>query len=175
MTTPNLIVQHRELARSIRELNQNKQSLDAMAAARAREMAAAEQARLDANRQCDAHFAEFLDLEQVARAVVKSTGTKASGEAVETPPLMPIPDPVRTLTECKSEIERILAGFTSRIVILRLVDVPPDVDQTKVKGILGAKSEAPVKAGDKFDCSLRWAREWIPTLKNLGVKVEIVE
>lgn len=33
MTTPNLIVQHRELARSIRELNQNKQSLDAIAAA----------------------------------------------------------------------------------------------------------------------------------------------
>ena len=142
MTTPTLIVQHRELARSIRELRrQNEQSLDAMAAARDHDIAAAEQARLHANRPYDAHLAEFLALEQGARAVVKYMGAKASDVAVETPPLMPIPDPVQTLTECKSEIERIHAGLANKIVRLRIMDIPSDVNQAKMQGILRFNGE----------------------------------
>ncbi|WP_423225046.1 hypothetical protein [Candidatus Amarolinea aalborgensis] len=172
MTTPNLIVQPRELARSIRELRRQKEQMDVITAARDREIAAAEQARLDANRPYDAQLAEFLDLEQGARAVVKSTSAKASSAAVETPPLMPISDPVRTLTECVSEMEGILTSLETRVVILRLVDVPSDVDQAKVKDILRISVEAPVKSGFKFDCSVRWARNYIPVLKALGVKAE---
>ncbi|MBK9229550.1 MAG: hypothetical protein IPO15_01365 [Anaerolineae bacterium] len=175
MTTPNLIVQHRELARSIRELRrQNEQSLDAMAAARDHDIAAAEQARLHANRPYDAHLAEFLALEQGARAVVKFTGAKASDAVVETPPLMPITDPAETLTECKSEIERILAGLPNSRVILRLVDVPPDVDQAKVRGILRVGGEVPVSVGHWHTSSLRRAREIIPKLKELGIEAELV-
>lgn len=173
MTTPNLIVQHRDLARSIRELQrQNEQSLDAIAAARNRKTAAAEQARLDANRQYDARLAEFLDLEQGARAVVKRMGAQASGAAVETPQLMPIPDPAQTLVECKSEIEQILAGLQDKTVILKIMDIPSDVNQAEIKGILHVQSEYPVKAGRTFAHSLRWACERIPRLEALGVKAE---
>ncbi|MBK9092164.1 MAG: hypothetical protein IPM84_05200 [Anaerolineae bacterium] len=175
MTTPNLIVQHRELARSIRELRrQNEQSLDAMAATRAHEIAAAEQARLHANRQCDARLAKFLALEQGARAVVKHMGAKASDAVVETPPLMPIIDPVRTLTKCKSEIERIHAGLVDKTVRLRIMDTPPDVNQAEVKKILGFSGEGLVEAGDKDIYSLRLAREIIPKLKELGIEAELV-
>lgn len=174
MTTPNLIVQHRELARSIRELCRQNEQLNVMVAERDREIAAAEQARLDANRQYDARLAEFLDLEEGPRVVVKSTGAKASGAAIETPPLMPKPDPAQTLTECISEMEGILTSLETRTVILRLVDVPSDVDQAKVKDILRISVEAPVKSGFKFDCSVRWARNYISVLKALGVKVEFV-
>ena len=175
MTTPNLIVQHRELARSIRELRrQNEQSLDAIAAARDHEMAAAEQARLHANRQYDARLAESLELEQGARAVVKFTGAQAPRRVVETPLLMPVPDPVQTLTECKSEIERILPKLTSRPVILRFVDVPSNVDHAQVKGILQGGGERPIKSGDKIERSLRDARELIPKLEVIGIKAELV-
>jgi len=171
MTTPNLIVQPRELARSIRELRRQKEQMDAITAARDREIAA-EQARPDANRSQDARLAEFLNREQVAHAVFKYMGAQASSGVDVAPPLMPIPDPMEALAECKSELERILAVLPSRTVILRLVDVPSGVDQTKVKGILRPKNEAPVEAGYKFNCSLRWACEHIPELEALGVKVE---
>ena len=175
MTTPNLIVQPRELARSIRELQRQKeQSLDAITAARDREIAAAEQARLDANRQCDARLAEFLDLEQGARAVVKHMGAKASDAADADPSLMPIPDPVETLTECKSEIERIHAGLANKIVRSRFMNIPSDVDQTKLKKILRWRGEAPIPTGHEFTWSLRDARECIPELEAIGVKAEFV-
>ena len=175
MTTPNLIVQHRELARSLRERRrQNEQSLDAIATAREREIAAAEQARLNANRQCDARLAEFLDLEQGARAVVKRMGAKASDADDAAPPVMPITDPVETLTECKSEIERILAGLTGKVVTLEIGHVPLNVNQAEVRGILRVSGEVRVERGDKFQRSLRDAREFIPKLKELGIKAELV-
>ena len=175
MPTPNLIVQHRELARSLRELQrQNEQSLDTIAATRDRELAAAEQARLDANRQYDVRLAEFLELEQGARAVVKHMGAKASDEFIAAPSLMPITDPAETLSECKSEIERILPKLTSRPVILRFVDVPSNVDHAQVKGILQGGGERPIKSGDKIERSLRDARELIPKLEVIGIKAELV-
>jgi hypothetical protein len=175
MTTPNLIVQHRELARSLRELQrQNVQSLDAIAAARDREIAAAEQERLDANRPYDARLAEFLELEKGARAVVKSTGAKAFAGVDADPPLMPITDPVEILTECKSEIERIHAGSANKIVRLRIMDIPSDANQAKVKKILGYSGEVPVPVGHEFSGSLRRAREIIPKLKELGIEAEFV-
>ena len=175
MTTPNLIVQHRELARSLREIRrQNEQSLDAIAAARDHEMAAAEQARLHANRQYDARLAESLELEQGARAVVKFTGAQAPRRVVETPLLMPVPDPVQTLTECKSEIERIHAGLAYKPVRLRIMDIPSDVNQAEVKKILGYSGEVPVPVGHEFSGNLRRAREIIPKLKELGIEAELV-
>lgn len=174
MTTPNLIVQPRELARSIGELHRQKeQSLDAIAAARDREIAAAEQARLDANRSYDTRLAEFLELEQGARAVLKYMGAKASGGGDAAPPLMPIPDPVKTLSECKSEIEHIYAGLTGKGVRWKIVDVPSDVDQARVKRILQVRDETPVKAGDTYATSLRWVCKVIPQLKELGIKAEL--
>lgn len=182
MTTPNLIVQHRELARSIRELNQNKQSLDAMAAARAREMAAAEQARLDANRQCDAHFAEFLEPELIARSKIKWLSRQAFEKVHETASLTPIENPEQTLGECVSEIERVLAEFTkftNSHLLLKFTVVPSSVDREAVvkkleaMGFVVEGKNYPAQGQFFHTNSIDRARKVIEEMKAFDIEMKI--
>ena len=179
MTTPNLIVQHRELARSLREIRRQKeQSLDAIAAARDREIVASEQARLAANRQYDARLAEFLEPELIARSKVKFLSEQAFDKVDETAPLMPIENPEQTLGECVSEIERVLAKLACPYVLLKFTTIPSDVNRDavvkKIKAITGRdfSSYQPTQ-GKSLGISLNHAHKVIEEMKAFDIKVEI--
>ena len=183
MPTPNLIVQHRELARSIGELHRQKeQSLDAITAAWDREMTAAEQARLDANRPYDARLAELLEPEMIARSKIKFQSRQAFDKAYETASLTPIENPEQALGECVSEIERVLvelAKFTNSHLLLKFTVVPSSVDgeavvkKLEAMGFIVAGKKCPAQ-GEFFNAnSIDRARKIIEEMKAFGIELNI--
>ncbi|MGB4801050.1 MAG: hypothetical protein WBV59_00220 [Anaerolineae bacterium] len=180
MPTPNLIVQHRELARSLRELQrQNEQSLDAIAAARDREIAAAEQARLDANRQYDARLAEFLESELIARSKIKCTSSQAFEKGHETASLTPIENPQQALGECVSGIERVLAEFANNHLLLKFTIIPSSVDgeavvkKLEAMGFVVENKKCPTQGKFFNTSSIDRARKVIEEMKAFDIEMEI--
>lgn len=180
MPTPNLIVQRRELARSFREIHrQNEQSLDAVQAAREREIAAAEQKRLATCREFDDRLMQFLELEKIARSKLKVMNSIVFDDVGAASPQKSITGPAQALAECKSEIELVLAKLAYEPVRLTFVTVPSDVDTTAVVKKLNAlisdrKYEKCPKPGDPITCSLELAGKIIVEMESLGIKAELV-
>lgn len=178
MTTPELITQQRELARSLLEsFRQHEHSLQALQAAREREIAVTEKQGPEIEQQFNAELAEYFALEQIARSKVRGLYYRAFEEVSAVPAPVSVADPIQVLAECKLEIEGVIAGVKNESVYITFVTVPSNVDANavteKLKAITG--SYWILKTGHAQLCkSLNDAQEIILEMKKLGVTVELV-
>ena len=178
MIASDLIHQQHDIARSLRDVyRQYQKSLDAVNAAQEQEIAAAEQQRLEANRQYDALLAEFLELEQGARAAVRNVYFEAFDKVGAAPTPLPAADPLQTFAECKAEIERIFPKLSDHWVYVNFVSVPSGIDEAAVMKKLTAfsknKWESCPKTGNKALFTLNNARTVILEMETLGIKAEL--
>lgn len=178
MTTPELILQQRNIARLFQaNLRQQFQSLEALQSAQQREIAAAEQQRLDTSTQFDDLLAKFLELERIARSklravnfdIFKNVGAGTLQTSVE--------DAARSLPECISEIEHFLSKFAQSEVILVFTDVPSDVDKNAIveclNKIWSAKRTTCPRTGERLVCTPGLADAIISEMETRGVKAEL--
>lgn len=178
MTTPELIMQQRELARSLTDLfRQSEQALDAAQTARKREIVAIELQRLETNKQLDSRFAEYVKLEQIARSTIRALHPEVFDKVGEAARPISVEGSIQTLAECQLEIERVLAGLAGRKVEITVLTVPSDVDEAAFVRKLSDITNSNLRnctPGSRYRLSLKNARKAIAEMEALGIEVKFV-
>lgn len=178
MSTPQLIQEQRQIARSLQaSLRQQFHLLDGLRSAQRQQTAAAEQVWLDTTTQNDELLGKFIELEHTARAKARNMDFDIFNK-IEASPSQPIVEIApTTLSACVTEIEQFLEKFANVEVVLIFADVPAAVDKEAVVRALNSMMAKVWKTcprtGEKLPCSLDLANKVIQEMATHGVTAEI--
>lgn len=176
MTEPDLILQQRNIARSFQEtILKSQKTLVAAQAEYERETASAEEELLEAQKQLGEYLAECVELEMVVRSKIRGLQLKAFDKVGTPASSMLEANPKKTLTECKSELERILAELSDKNVLLTFVNVPSDVNKAAVLESLksaGYQYSVCPKSGEHVKIKWEAARQVVAEMQALGITTE---